>query len=175
MLIGINGGYFPAICRVCLIISRRLFGYLMFWIDVFGLIAAIQKTNGHKQRRVTTREFWLGFSEARDREPVAILSNLSPGITWILLLSAVDIKSNPGPSWNCSLRRECITDRQRPVNCNSCRKWVHWDCTELGHDGQWDKNFVGTCCPKPRKQRKATCRQCKKTIARGTSRLVSRL
>ena len=42
MLIGINGGYFPAICRVCCIFFYRFISKLCFFIFIFLFIATLR-------------------------------------------------------------------------------------------------------------------------------------
>ena len=56
MLIGINGGYFPAICRVCSLLRSHTFSYLKSnWSSDFG---HAETGSVARKRVVLRREFF---------------------------------------------------------------------------------------------------------------------
>ena len=49
----------------------------------------------------------------------------------ILLLMSLNVHSNPGPIFSCSVCAENVTWRGRSVQCCTCSKWVYLKCSLL--------------------------------------------
>ena len=59
-------------------------------------------------------------------------------------------ESNPGPQkFLCTECKQPIKRSQWSVKCNGCQQWIHWDCTDLGQHGRWNRHFRGKCCEPP--------------------------
>ena len=68
---------------------------------------------------------------------------------WIRIRLHHDIEVNPGQKkgYECTVCGRRINERKEwSVKCNQCKKWIHWDCTSLGEERRWSKQFMGTCC-----------------------------
>lgn len=69
------------------------------------------------------------------------------------LLIRAGIEQNPGPvrkqwpagKWICSI---CKADILRPpcVQCNSCKQWIHLNCSTLSRISEHNRSFTGSCC-----------------------------
>ena len=80
------------------------------------------------------------------------MEQLIPSSLLQMLLIIAGIETNPGPKrvWDCTVCKNKIDERKEwSVKCNSCKLWLHWDCSELGSHGRWSRSFIGQCCRSP--------------------------
>ena len=67
------------------------------------------------------------------RTSLSLRKNLDFPHAFLLLLSAGDISSNPGPIWKhpCGLCIKCVRKNQHGIACDSCDSWFHTSCINM--------------------------------------------
>ena len=75
----------------------------------------------------------------------------APAVILLLITSAGDVESNPGPSkiYTCPICSQRITNNKKykgSVLCISCKDWVHTTCTTLTNTKQYTNTWTCAKC-----------------------------
>ncbi|KAK3102607.1 hypothetical protein FSP39_012613 [Pinctada imbricata] len=71
-------------------------------------------------------------------------------LSFILLLNASDIETNPGPrtpKYPCQICNKAVTWKQKGVACDDCQKWYHASCMQMSTQVYMAlNNITWQCC-----------------------------